>query len=291
MPLPPVPGAKLDEASDLLYHAFEKVFFIMQLFRLSSAVLILSTFPFQGAAQNIRVIKFSEGKPFQMGSVTSRRIIHPGLGAKNTTLNYSISKPGAEFAQHVHDSSTDTILVLQGEVNLKQGNSLRLFKAGDFAFVPAGQIHGTVTAGTGEAIMMSFQNPPDLVLYTGARDSMKAGAAPPKGAITPGAVKFLRFADKNGFFTSPEMGSTRAAAAHRKLKPKQSFKTKVNSGGEQLLFVFEGSIQVKDKTGSYTAGEKDTVFVTGPAELEVTAGPSGQTRILQVQAPPSESEK
>src|SRR5688500_18982127 len=151
-------------------------------------------------AQTIRVVKFSEGNPFKMGEVTARRIVHPGLGAKKTTLNYSVSRPGAEFAQHVHDSSDDTILVLQGEVNLRQGESLRLFRAGDVAFVPAGQIHGTVTAGTGDAIMISFQNPPDLILYTGARDSMKAGAAPPKGVITPGAVKFLRFGDKNGFF-------------------------------------------------------------------------------------------
>jgi quercetin dioxygenase-like cupin family protein len=261
----------------------------MHLFRHSIAALLALSTP--ALSQSIRVVRFSEGNPFQMGSVTSRRIIHPGLGAKNTTLNYSISKPGAEFAQHVHDSSTDTILVLQGEVNLKQGSSLRLFKAGDVAFVPAGQIHGTVTAGAGEAIMMSFQNPPDLILYTGARDSMKAGAKPPQGKITPGAVKFFSFADKNGFFTSPGMGSTNAAAAHRKLKPQQSFKTKVPASGEQLLFVFEGSIQVKDKSGSYQAGEKDTVFIQGPAELEVTAGSSGQTRVLQVQAPPSAGEK
>jgi len=122
-------------------------------------------------AQTVRVIRFSEGSPFQMGEVTARRIVHPGLGAKKTTLNYSVSQPGAEFAQHVHDSSDDTILVLQGEVDLRQGDSRRRFRAGECAFVPAGQIHGTVTAGAGEAIMISFQNPPDLILYTGARDS------------------------------------------------------------------------------------------------------------------------
>ena len=145
------------------------------------------------SAQTVRVIRFSEGKPFQMGEVTSRRIVHPGIGAKKTTLNYSVSKPGAEFAQHVHDYSDDTILVLQGEVDLRQGDSLKRFRAGECAFVPTGQIHGTVTAGTGDAIMISFQNPPDLILYTGARDSKKPGAAPPKGVITPGAVKFLNF--------------------------------------------------------------------------------------------------
>jgi quercetin dioxygenase-like cupin family protein len=250
---------------------------------ISCCVLLMGCMGAQ--AQNIRVVKFSEGNPFQMGSVTSRRIVHPGMGAKKTTLNYSVSVPGAEFAQHVHDYSDDTILVLQGEVNLRQGDLLRPMRAGEVAFVPTGQIHGTVTAGTGEAIMISFQNPPDLILYTGARDSIKTGAAP-KGVITPGAVKFLKFSDRNGFFTSPAMGSQRASAAHRTLKPSDSFKTKVDTDGEQLLFVLQGSIQAKDKSGSYAAGEKDTVFITGPAELEVTAGPGGVTRVIQVQAPP-----
>ena len=237
-------------------------------------------------AQTVRVIRFAEGSPFQMGEVTSRRIVHPGLGAKKTTLNYSVSQPGAEFAQHVHDDSDDTILVLQGEVDLRQGDSRRRFRAGECAFVPAGQIHGTVTAGAGEAIMISFQNPPDLILYTGARDSKRPGAAPPKGVITPGAVKYLSFGDKNGFFTSAAMGSRRAAGAHRKLNPAESFKTKVDAGGEQLLFVWRGAIRVKDKTGSYSAGEKDTVFVTGPAELEVSAAPEQEAVVIQVQAPP-----
>ena len=54
-------------------------------------------------AQNIRVVKFSESDPFRMGEVTSRRIIHPGIGAKKTTLNLSVSQNGAEFAQQETD--------------------------------------------------------------------------------------------------------------------------------------------------------------------------------------------
>lgn len=222
-----------------------------------------------------------------MGDITSRRIIHPGLGAKNTTLNFSVSKPGAEFSQHVHDGSDDTILVLQGEVNLRQGDSMRLFKAGECAFVPAGQIHGTVTAGTREAIMISFQNPPDLVLYTGARDSKRPGAAAPKGIITPGAVRFLNFREKGGFFTGPEMGSQRAAGAHRRLERGQSFRTKVDAEGEQLLFVWRGAIKVTDPSGSHSARERDTVFIRGATELEVMGDADGETELIQVQAPPT----
>jgi quercetin dioxygenase-like cupin family protein len=251
--------------------------------------ILLAAAVFTGTtgAQSVRVIRFSEGKPFQMGDVTSMRIVHPGMGAKKTTLNYSISKPGAEFAQHVHDYSDDTILILKGEVDLRQGGSLRRFHEGQCAFVPTGQIHGTVTAGTGEAIMISFQNPPDLILYTGARDSKKPGAAPPKGVITPGAVKYLQYSNKNGLVTSPAMGSERAAFAHRKLNPSESFKTAVASDGEQLIFVKSGSIKVKDGDTTYEAGEKDTVFATGPGELEITAL-APETVVIHVQAPPSE---
>ncbi len=247
------------------------------------ALLLLATI---AQAQTIRVIKFSEAQPFRMGEVTSNRLVHPGIGAKKTTLNYSVSKPGNEFAQHVHDYSTDTILVLEGEVNLRQGDSKRLFKAGEFAFVPIGQIHGTITAGTSEATMISFQNPPDLILYTGARDSKRPGAAAPKGDITPGAVLYRDFVHKNGQFTNASMGSKLAAGSHHAMKPGAHFKTKVAAEGEGFLFVWKGAIKVKDKAGTvYTAGEKDTVFIQGTAELEVTAEGSTEAHIIQVQAP------
>lgn len=239
-----------------------------------------------GEPQPIRIVRFSESDPFRMGTVTSRRIIHPGHGAKKTTLNLSVSEPGAEFAQHTHGESTDTILVLEGEVNLRQGPSLTLFKAGEFAFVPAGQIHGTITAGTSEAVMISFQNPPDLVLYTGARDSSRAGAAPPQGDITPGAVKYGNFREKNGRFVGPEQGASVVSAFHRKLARNETFQTAVKAEGEALLFVWKGAIRVHDGTKRYTAGERDTVFISGAAQLEVAGDADGTTEIIHVQAPP-----
>ena len=238
------------------------------------------------AAQNVRVVRFSESDPFRMGEVTSRRIIHPGLGAKKTTLNLSISQPGAEFAQHVHDSSDDTILVLEGEVNLRQGDSLHLFKAGECAFVPTGQIHGTVTAGKGDAVMISFQNPPGPdPLYRCPRLQDVPAAAPPKGVITPGAVKYVNFKEKHGFFTNASLGSNRATGSHYLLKRNKKFRTEVKPGGEQLLFVWRGALKVNDKDKTYTAGERDTVFISGEAKLEVIGDADGETEIIQVQAP------
>ena len=238
------------------------------------------------SAQNIRVVKFSSSDPFRMGEVTSRRIIHPGLGAKKTTLNLSVSQNGAEFAQHVHDYSDDTILVLNGEVNLRQGDSLHLFKTGEVAFVPTGQIHGTITAGKGDTTMISFQNPPDLILYTGARDSKKAGNAPPKGVITPGAVKYVRFDKKNGEFTNAALGSQRATGSRYLLKKGKKFATEVKPEGEQILFVWRGALKVTDQAGKvYNAAERDTVFIQGAAKIEVVADAPGDTEIIQVQAP------
>jgi quercetin dioxygenase-like cupin family protein len=235
----------------------------------------------------VRVVRFAESDPFKMGTVTSRRIIHPGHGAKNTTLNLSVSDPGAEFAQHTHGSSTDTILVLEGEVNLRQGPSLHLFKAGEAAFIPAGQIHGTITAGTGPAVMISFQNPPDLILYTGARDSSRPNAAPVQGDITPGAVRYVNFRAKNGQFLGPEQGATEVAAFHRKLQRAEAFSTRVDPGGEALLFVWKGAIRVHDGAKVFEAGERDTVFISGKASLRVEGAVDGTTELIHVQAPPT----
>jgi len=96
-------------------------------------------------AQTVRVLRFSEGQPFHMGNVTAMRIIQPGVGARQLTLNYSFSQSGSEFAQHVHDYSDDTILVLEGQADLRQGGTRTPVSAGTCAFVPAGQIHGTIT--------------------------------------------------------------------------------------------------------------------------------------------------
>src|SRR2546422_5978021 len=160
---------------------------------------------------SVRVLKISDGVPFTMGKVDSRRILHPEMGAKRLTLNYAVSQPGHEFPQHVHDYSDDTFLVLQGQVDVRQGDSRKPLLTGQAAFVPSGQIHGTITTGSGTAILISCQCPPDMVLYSGARDSSRPGAAPPKGVITPGAVKLLDFSNQNGFFVHPEMGSIRVA--------------------------------------------------------------------------------
>ncbi len=254
--------------------------------RRAALTLALVVSGLQAEGPTVRLIRFSEGNPFQMGEVTSMRIVSPGTGAKRLTLNYSFSQTGSEFSQHVHDYSDDTILVLQGAADLRQGPTRTPMLAGTCAFVPTPQIHGTITAAP-DTVMISTQVPPDLILYTGARDSSKPGAAQPKGVITPGAVKYIQFADKNGFFVNSAMGAKQVAVARRVLKKGESLKTVIGPDGEQVLFVWKGSVSAKSGRETYNAGEKDTILAVGAASVKLTGSSAEPAIVIQIQAPPN----
>ena len=220
-----------------------------------------------------------------MGKIVSKRIVHPEMGARQITLNYSPSVAGHEFSQHVHDTSDDTIVLFKGQADLRQGDSRHRFKAGQSVFVPAGQIHGTITMEDGTE-MISFQTPPDTALYTGSRDSSKAGAAPPKGSITPGAVKYVNFSDKNGLFMHPGTGAQRIAAGYRRMAPGESFSQSVGAGTEAVVFVRQGAVQALVGGKPEKAGERDAVFVQGPAKLELRNASSAEAIVVHALAPP-----
>jgi quercetin dioxygenase-like cupin family protein len=118
------------------------------------------------------ILKLKEGTRFQMGAGNTRKVVYPGMGAKNLTLNYIVFGPGHEFPQHDHDESEDVFVVLEGSGVLKQGKIERPIKAGDVVFVPAGEIHGTV-AGPEGMVCISCQAPPDRKLYSGEREAAK----------------------------------------------------------------------------------------------------------------------
>ena len=64
------------------------------------------------------------------------------------------------------------------------------------------------------------------------------------------------------------------------------FVADVGGEGEGLLFVWKGAIQVKGATQTCNAGERDTVFISGPAHLQVTGDSAQAAEVIQVQAPP-----
>ena len=118
----------------------------------------------------VRILKISEGQHFKMGTGENWRVVHPEMGAENITLNYAIHAPGAVFTPHVHEQSEDVIVVLEGKGEIRSGDRLLPFAAGDVLYVPPGVRHGTINTGDKPLVMFSCQAPPDPALYTGERD-------------------------------------------------------------------------------------------------------------------------
>lgn len=265
--------------------ALKQVFRVMGVFL--TGILLSQVYPAEPKKiAPLRVITLAEAVSFRMGRIEGKRMVYPDMGAKRLTFNYIESQPGEEFPQHVHDYSDDTFLVLQGEVDVRQGDSYRHLGTGKAAFVPNGQVHGTITRGTGKAILISFQAPPDLKLYTGERDSSKPGASPPKGLFTPGAVQLLEFQNKNGFFLHRELGSQRVAVAHRTLAPNEEFVAEFPQIGEGILFVWKGEVSVKTHNAAQRLAEKNLLFATDAGTLRVKNVHDGGTVVVQIQSPP-----
>jgi quercetin dioxygenase-like cupin family protein len=237
------------------------------------------------AAGEVRVLALSDGVPFSMSTVDSRRLLRPEIGARKLTLNYSVfHQPGFEFPQHVHPRSDDIFLVLQGQADVRQGDSRTPLKTGQAVLIPAGQIHGGIATGKGESILISFQSPPDEGLYTGDRDSSKPGAAKPIGEITPGAVKCADVAGRNGVFFDPEHGSAKMAAAHWKLRPYEKLAIANPADGEQFLFVWKGRLELRSAAKVLQVGQRETALITRQENLEaVNPGPHDAT-VIQVRA-------
>lgn len=243
------------------------------------AILLIWTV---AAVAEIRLVKFASARPFRMGRVTSNRIVHPDMGARRITLNLSVSNRGDEFSPHVHGESSDTILILTGAGWMRQGASKRYVPAGQAIFVPAGQIHGTITAED-ESVMISFQTPPDFVLYTGARDSLKAGAAPPQGRMTPGAIRYVDFASRDGVFIDQTAGASTIRVARHVIEPGRELVTVNPAGAEMVSFVWKGSVRAN---GGLQAGERDTVFASGAETVTLRNPGPGAAVVIQAQGPP-----
>ena len=85
----------------------------------------------------------TEGLPIPMISRQGRLVVWPGVGAETATMVYVILEPGDQNDPHAHESSDDTIAILEGEGsidNLSDGTNHE-FAAGDVVFVRAGIRH------------------------------------------------------------------------------------------------------------------------------------------------------
>jgi quercetin dioxygenase-like cupin family protein len=189
-----------------------------------------------------------------MGGGDSRRLVGPEIGARAVSMNFSVFQPGHEFPQHVHDASADVFIVLDGGVSVRQGDRYTPIRAGDLAYIPPGEVHGTVNRTDAVATLISFQSPPDDALYRGERDSSRNGAAPtpPAGHVSRVRIGNLTAdpPDANGGVRAwSSVGESELAVACYELAPGATLDLPA-AGGETILFVERGCCAVE--TGSRT---------------------------------------
>ncbi|MFQ6130525.1 MAG: cupin domain-containing protein [Armatimonadota bacterium] len=114
----------------------------------------------------MRIVKMTEGEPFDMGAGDTRRVIGTHTGAKHLTFNYAKFPPGVAFKQHIHAHSEDLIVVLEGDGVIRLDDDEFPIEAGDVIHVSEGEYHGTV-AGPQGMTCVSVQAPIDRALYEG----------------------------------------------------------------------------------------------------------------------------
>jgi quercetin dioxygenase-like cupin family protein len=191
----------------------------------------------------MKILNLESGTPFSMGKGKNWSVINPNVGAEHITLNHGIHAPGQEFTQHRHDDSEDVIIVLEGEVRLRQGDVHTPLVAGEAALIPATEVHGTVNSSDETARLISFQLPPDLALYRGERNASETKIPKPKpGTVSTvqlvqmgkGSPRFPADPDIRNIF-SPVKGSKYACLDHITLHRGQKYE--YNSDNPETVFV------------------------------------------------------
>ena len=66
---------------------------------------------------------------------------------------------GTGAPPHRHPAHDESFYILDGELDLLSGDTVHRLKAGDFAFVPRGTIHGFTSVGPNHARLLGFGTP------------------------------------------------------------------------------------------------------------------------------------
>jgi mannose-6-phosphate isomerase-like protein (cupin superfamily) len=211
----------------------------------------------------MKILNLESGTPFSMGKGRNWSVLNPGVGADSITLNHALHGAGHEFPQHIHDRSIDIIVVLEGIVQLRQGEHYTPLEVGEAALVPSGEVHGTVNRSSGTARLISFQIPPDLALYRGERNKAEGETPKPQeggesnveiAAMAKGGPRFVVGAEVRGVF-SPVRSSPSARLDHVRLEVGQEYRV-VNTGTEAVLILLSGEARLEaEPQASAEAGE------------------------------------
>jgi quercetin dioxygenase-like cupin family protein len=234
----------------------------------------------------MKIINLESGTPFPMGKGRNWSVLNPNVGARKITLNHSLHGAGHEFPQHFHDQSIDIILVLEGVVQLRQGEHYTPLEAGEAALVPAGEVHGTVNRSSGEARLISFQIPPDLALYRGERNKQEGETPkPPAGGestveivtLAKGGPRFVAGAGVRNVF-SPAKSSPTARLDYLTLERNQKYECAAG-GYEAVLILLSGAVRLEAKGSPRELARFDVVFLSGEESVSL-ANEDPQTAVL-----------
>jgi len=239
----------------------------------------------------VETLNLRQGKEFRMGKGHNWRVIHPDMGATQLTLNHGIHEPGHEFPQHTHDDSEDCFIILEGGVSVRQGDKYTPVSAGDAVFVPGREVHGTVNTTDKPARLMSFQSPPDMALYRGARQYAEDERPVPK----PGTVSAVQISavEKGGpAFGKPgdwrSVVSADRAARHLivdyiKLGPGEGFDHEPEKT-ESFYVLVSGGAQVKAGAEASSLKADDVVFLKPGDACSISQAGEEPLTLIRVQA-------
>jgi len=222
----------------------------------------------------MKILNLESGTPFSMGKGKNWSVLNPDVGAEKITLNHALHESGHEFPQHIHDQSIDIILVLEGVVQLRQGEFYTPLEEGEAALIPAGEVHGTVNKSTGTARLISFQIPPDLTLYRGERNKDDTETPKPQPgaeskieimALEKGSPRFISVALVRNVF-SPQKSSPHARLDYIRLENEQTYMY-TNTGSESVIIVLEGTVDLDRLDQNRNLSRFDVVFLRGKEEI------------------------
>lgn len=239
------------------------------------------------------LLSAKHAESFQMGKGDSRNLVGPSTGAQDITLNYSVFQPGEEFPQHAHDGSADIFVVLEGGVSVRQGDVYTPIEAGEFAYVPSPEVHGTVNTSGAEATLISFQAPPDFALYRGERDPSQTGSTPrpPDDHRTTVRIDRLASGEKSAQESgqgwqpaSPTTGTPEMRLEYYELEESGKVEAQVSQDREAVWFVWSGEVTIQAGGDIFRAGRHDGAFICpGEAQTVCNEGPH-TARLIRCQA-------
>lgn len=230
---------------------------------------------------------------FTMGKGDSRNLVGPAMGAQTITLNYSVFQPGHEFPQHFHDGCADIFIVLEGGVSVRQGDVYTPVRSGEFAYVPSPEVHGTVNTTDAQAVLISFQAPPDLALYRGERDPSQTGMVPrpPKDHRTTVRIDRLtcgELYEEEGVRTwtpaSPACGTAEMRLDYYELDPGGQVQVPASADSEAVWFVWDGAVTIGAGDALLPAGLHEGAYIPAGEAQTVHNEADSLARLIRCEA-------